>query len=735
MSKRMKMIGAAALLIVLLLLLYIHSRGHREYVIDVDALHWNGGYLEGDHYVIDEKNERGVICYTNLMELNPGDYVIRVNYEQQFVENTIQIHYGDKIKEVPLPLDETVYEVPLTTDETHNRVMIEILYEKTGKLTITSVEVIGAKLFFTDMYFLMVMLLLGVCIVSVLWRKGVFDVSGQRKLAWLLLWGAIIISCLPFAEAGISSGDDTFWHMGRIDGIRDALRIGEFPARISPYEYNGYGMLQTMYPNGFLYLAALLRLCHVSAPMAYKVIMILGNVGAGLAASYAVVSVQRGQDGGIGSDKQAWCGAVAGAVYCLMPYRLLNIYSRSALGEVLAMIFWPLLFLGLYHLLIGDKKKWYWLAIAMTGMINTHIISFLLSFFICAGICLIWVKRLFSERRYLYGVRAALFTIALNAAYLVPFLYFYLGNYTGADMITYAGEPMKVMYLMTAGFKSFLAPMFGIAGLACLAMIIAGVCFREKAKNDNDWFLLTILLLGCICLFAATDLVPYEQLLKLPLFEALVKSIQFPWRLVGIATAATALLVGWVQAVNDGLYRYRYVLAVGLMVLLLPAIVPFFREGDLNRMDEFSRDNYQDYFPANASMAEKEMAETDIIDDTSLHVSDETAVSVKDYQRAGKDITFTYTSDTDGQYVDIPVFYYPGCFSAKDGGERALLMEESPEGRIRLRLRQAREPITVRVFYRDAPMFNIALWVSIFTLAACGVNFVWRKKNVKKNKQ
>lgn len=731
MTKRMKITGAAAIVVVVLLLLYIHNRGHREYVIGIDALHWNGGYLEGDHYVIDEKNEQGVICYTNLMELNPGDYVIRVNYEQQFVENTIRIHYGDKITELPLPLDETVFEVPLSTDEAHNRVMIEILYQKTGKFTITSVELIGAQIFFTDMYFLMVIMLLSVGIVLVLRWKGIFDVSGQRKLSWLLLWGAIIISCLPFAEAGISPGDDIFWHMGRIDGIRDALRIGGFPARISPYEYNGYGMLQTMYPNGFLYLAALLRLCHVSAPLAYKVIMILGNIGAGLAASYAVVSILREQDGGNRSEKQAWCGAVAGAVYCLMPYRLLNIYSRSALGEVLAMVFWPLLFLGLYHLLIGNKKKWYWLAIAMTGMINTHIISFMLSFLICAGICLIWVKRLCSERRYLYGVRAALFTIALNAVYLVPFLYFYLGKYTGADMITYAGEPMKVMYLMTAGFKSFLAPMFGVAGLACLAIIIAGVFFREKAKSDSDWFLLTILLLGCICLFAATDLVPYEQLLKLPLFEALVKSIQFPWRLVGIATAAAALLVGWVQAVNDGLYRYRYVLAVGLMVLLLPAIVPFFREGDLSRMDEFSRDNYQDYFPDNARKTEKEMTEIDVIDDTTLRLSDENTVNVHDYQRAGKDITFTYTSDAEGQYVDIPVFYYPGCFAAKDGSGRVLSMEESPEGRIRLHLDQAAEPLSVKVSYQDAPMFVIALWVSIVTALLVIVWLAYGRKKIR----
>lgn len=732
MSKKInnKIFVVAAAVCFLLLIMYTHSRGHREHLIDIDMLNWNGGYQEGDHYVIDEKNEKGVICYTNLMELNPGDYVIRLHYEQQFVENKIRVRYGSEFVEVSLPLDAAVCEVPLTVREDTRQVRVEIDYEQTGKFVIYGIEVIGRQILFTDMYFFMVLTVLCAAAFLIADQKGFFDVSAQKKLAWAILWGAVLVASLPLLGNGLIDGADLDWHLARIDGIRDALTTGQFPARISPYEYNGYGMLQTMYPNGFLYFPALLRLLGVSALTAYKTLIVLINIATGLAVYYTVNLIGKGSklcrdEERKGADKLAWCGAVAAALYCLMPYRLINIYSRGALGEVLAMVFLPLLFLALFHLLIGDQKKWYWLSIAVTGMIQTHIISFMLCILICIGVCVIWFKRFFSDGRYLCAGKAALLTAALNAVYLVPFLYFYLGKFTGAEEIKSVSGYLEVNELFLTGYDGFAVPMFGTVGLACAIFIFMGFLYYDRGKNELYRFFQTLAVFGAAGLLLATELTPYKQLLKLTPYRVIMESLQFPWRLLGITAAAAALLTGCFLAADKKLYQFRCSLAIGLLAVAVTAAIPCVSEPTIYLMDEITRDSYRDYVPTNAVAAETD------ISDTTLRLSDEGAVSLTDYRRAGRDITFTYTSDADGQYVDIPVFYYPGCFAAKDGSGRALSMEESPEGRIRLHLNQAVEPLSVRVSYQDAPMFVIALWISIVTALFVVIRLVYKRKKIR----
>lgn len=206
MSKKRnkKIIVVAAAVCFLLLMMYTHSRGHKEHAITIDMLNWNGGYQEGDHYVIDEKNEQGVICYTNLMELTPGDYVIRLHYEQQFVENKIRVRYGSEFVEVSLPLDAAVCEVPLTVREDTRQVRVEIDYEQTGKFVIYGIEVIGRQILYTDMYFFMALTVLCAAAFLIADQKGFFDVSAQKKLAWAILWGGVfwlpVCRCLETAS-------------------------------------------------------------------------------------------------------------------------------------------------------------------------------------------------------------------------------------------------------------------------------------------------------------------------------------------------------------------------------------------------------------------------------------------------------------------------------------------------------------------------------------------------------
>ena len=60
-------------------------------------------------------------------------------------------------------------------------------------------------------------------------------------------------------------------------------------------------------------------------------------------------------------------------------YFLHNSYYRAAVGETLAMIFLPLVFVGVRLITFGDYKKWWVLTLGMLGLVYSHVLSVLLA--------------------------------------------------------------------------------------------------------------------------------------------------------------------------------------------------------------------------------------------------------------------------------------------------------------------------------------------------------------------
>jgi single-stranded-DNA-specific exonuclease len=75
------------------------------------------------------------------------------------------------------------------------------------------------------------------------------------------------------------------------------------------------------------------------------------------------------------------------------------------------MIFLPLLILGMYHLFIGDSRKWPIAAFAFTGLLQSHLISTELSIGFGLLFALCFLKNLKSFKRILHICLAAGFTV------------------------------------------------------------------------------------------------------------------------------------------------------------------------------------------------------------------------------------------------------------------------------------------------------------------------------------
>ena len=97
----------------------------------------------------------------------------------------------------------------------------------------------------------------------------------------------ILMASIPLFNNYLIRGHDIYFHLMRIEGLAQGLGAGEFPVRIQPAWYDGYGYaVSVFYSDLFLYPAALLRLLGISLQDAYKVYVVLCNVATTLISGY-----------------------------------------------------------------------------------------------------------------------------------------------------------------------------------------------------------------------------------------------------------------------------------------------------------------------------------------------------------------------------------------------------------------------------------------------------------------
>ena len=116
-------------------------------------------------------------------------------------------------------------------------------------------------------------------------------------------------------------------------------------------------------------------------------------------------------------------------LYTLAPYRLYLGPASFVVGEYIASTFIPLAFLGFYHIVCGDKRKWYWLTIGMTLLAYSHILSILLISEIFTILLLVaFFKGDLDLKRAKYLLISAGVTVILVLPVIIPLVTDYFGR-------------------------------------------------------------------------------------------------------------------------------------------------------------------------------------------------------------------------------------------------------------------------------------------------------------------
>lgn len=215
--------------------------------------------------------------------------------------------------------------------------------------------------------------------------------------------------------------DDEIFHMIRIKTLAMEMKSLNIPLYFSGFRINGYGSADfTFYPYATLYLPALLYNISHNIIFSIKIYMMV------IVALYVFLMYVSCFE----ITKNEKIAIIASIIWSLSYYNIWNLYSRCALGECFALAFIPLYVAGIYNLFFNNEKKHYYIIIAMTFIIESHILTFFYTaistiiFLITILIFKIIKKQKLNTIRILFV--DGFFVLLLNIGFLYPMIKTYI---------------------------------------------------------------------------------------------------------------------------------------------------------------------------------------------------------------------------------------------------------------------------------------------------------------------
>lgn len=533
----------------------------------------------------------------------------------------------------------------------------------------------------------------------------------------------ILMASIPLFNNYLIRGHDIYFHLMRIEGLAQGLRAGEFPVRIQPAWYDGYGYaVSVFYSDLFLYPAALLRLLGISLQDAYKVYVVLCNIATTLISGYSFGKIFRKRE----------IGVFGSCLYTLAPYRLVNLYTRGALGEYTGMIFWPLLIYSCILLLNEDRNKVQLqkgavlMGISMAGMLQSHMLTAEIACMVLLLLVIVHCRRIFHKEVILAGCGAVAAALGLSAWFLIPFLdYMLFGRFNinsirnNDIMIQRQGAFLSQVFAIfdnavgqsldagagTAGdFTQGVGLSLMLSVIILMLLCIWGYLKQEERRNRQ--ITITAAGLGVLMVVMSTLYFPWDRLCRISrIFRYIIVKIQFPWRFTGVAVGLLAVV--WCAVLNYTEREYdrrkkviTICLAVGILLLSVGHFVIDLNQRaeriqvrSIEEMDTFVASG-EEYLPVDTILDKLKAQE--------LYKDD--CVEISDVVYHGTSITM-HVKNTSAQQegLELPRLYYAGyqALEVMDEGQHfpievtdgtnhviKLMIPEQTEGNITLSFRE-----------------------------------------------
>lgn len=564
-------------------------------------------------------------------------------------------------------------------------------------------------------------------------RKG--PVSMKKKenaIIFLMCFIGVTVASLPLFGNTVFGVDvqDTFFHTQRIWSVKNALEAGQFPVRLYSEIYNGYGYGASLfYPDIFLYIPAVL--CMLGLPLAasYNIFLMLINAATMVVSYYSYRKIT-------GSKM---IGALAALLYVLSTYRLLDLYTRASIGECLALIFCPLALCGLTCIANKEYDKWWILALSYTGLMQSHIISFVMMAVVAVLYAIFHMKAYTCGKAVWAVSKAVLLVMAVNAWFLVPFLQVsgmnviaFLGTASFWETTASLGQLFDVLCLSAGGSEVYTGAITnsmpktpGVLLLVGAVLLIFALILHDEDIIDERKRVYGYLTSGLVATWMITNLFPWGLVQRIGVLRAFFEKIQFAWRLNILAVLCLSVAAAY------GFYYFFMIEAANkqkMFVLLGVAVI-------------FSATIYiNQYIKQSAEYTNEAVIEKGYMDrlyvvpgfntegDGSV-VSNLDGLQVTNVYRGYNEITLDFYYDVtraaeEAPYIEVPITYYPGYKAYVDGIE--VKTECSIWGVVRVPLPENCTEGTLYVAYEEDTAVNIANVLSLIAIMGVLAGIFWK---------
>jgi len=543
MSAKKKTLISLALCMALIVLVFISGVLDRQKTW-VEMV-WSGlDFPAGTSRDLSAGDAYGVINGGPGLTLPAGRYRVKWMIEADGA-NSIEITTDNGAAALPariatsadLVTDEHVFELKETAENVQLRVHFE-----SG----TRINVIDMRLYspmYRDHAFTFAFLLLGVWLLYTLHLTGWLTPKRSGKL--LLAGFAVLLASAPALKDTVCIGHDTTFHLVRLCNLADGLAHGQLPARIGGYSYNGYGAITSaFYPDLFLYIPALMMNLGASLQYAVNVFFIAVNAASAAAMYAAAKRIFCDED-------TALCASI---LYTLSIYRITDVFTRYAFGEMTAMVFLPLFILGLWEVVFGEKRRWMTLALSASAIFMSHMLSTLICACTAVGVGVLFIVKILREGRLVPILKACAAAGLLCAFYLVPFVMYSMqgigAQELAKDPALYAISPAQLLLLgagdlpvdprdtMLSAFALEIGFPLLLGAVLALYMIVT-----SETRDDRTKLILLLTAAGALFALMATTVFPWSHVRVLT--HALSDYLQFPWRMLMMTAVLLCFAGGW----------------------------------------------------------------------------------------------------------------------------------------------------------------------------------------------
>lgn len=639
---------------------------------------------------------------------------------------------GEKLQSknaaIRLPVSDDYYVVDLTID-TDSAFWINDVYVSSPNL-----------IYYDEVY--------GSIILSILiiLAEIIFMIQGAAEKLYAFICRKNVLICgfcilvglsasLPSLSRYLMDGWDIPFALLRIEGVYQGLLQGKIFNRINQYYLLGSGYADPItYPGLLLYIPAVLRLARVSPVGAYNTCIVLANIATTFTAYFTAKGITKNNVGG-------YVGAI---LYTLAPYRFATNYSRYGFGEILALIFVPLVLYGLYCIFLDNNKKWYIFTIGCVGVLSSHIITTVLCAFICSIFIFCYIGRLADKRVLKSFFFSVIFMLLLSLRILLPFVQF-MGEDLWLDALKgcIPSEHGISMYCFFRGFCGFESEYekkldteyYITLGVAIMLASAVGIYYyirslhsktAENFKNKRtDSIYSFMLVLSAVMTVICVNVFPWSLIERVPLLRGLTV-IQFAWRFMGLIILFLSVVGGYGAvcltkinkksslAVIAVLFTLNFVTNIPIANGIMRESSRYIENGDgvpldcakTRRKICFYRE-YMYYFTD---------CEELVMSAGNYTVSDK-SVKVEKYIQEPYEISFSVNAPNGG-YIDLPKIAYP-VYEAEINGN-ILKPVKSDNNCLRINLPKGESE--VRVYYKIS-----ALWTFtdiIFVVSAAVLIFI-----------